>query len=74
MLLLSHFLYASLLEILKVEKFINNFLTDLPVHIEDPVNQLNLQQWYLTPRLYQLKEESLMKQFEESKEDVVMNG
>lgn len=51
---LANFCYASLLEIVKVENFINKFLDDMIVRIDDPKGVLNLQQWNLTPRLYDL--------------------
>jgi hypothetical protein len=48
---MSNFCYASLLEIIKVENFINRFFSDLQIHLENPTEQINLQQWHLTPRL-----------------------
>jgi dsRNA-specific ribonuclease len=35
----------------KVESFIDNFLSDLKVHFEDPKDIINIQQWHLTERL-----------------------
>jgi dsRNA-specific ribonuclease len=34
-----------------VESFIDNFLSDLKVHFEDPKDIINIQQWHLTERL-----------------------
>lgn len=62
MLQLSNFCYASVLEIVKVESFINKFLSDLRVHLDDPKSTLNLQQWDLTPKLEELANESSLKQ------------
>ncbi len=42
MLQTANFCYASLIEIVKVEKFIFDFLSDLNIHMEDPKNELNL--------------------------------
>ena len=61
MLQLSNFCYASVLEIVKVESFINKFLSDLRVHVDDPKSTLNLQQWDLTPKLEELANESSLK-------------
>ena len=39
---LANFCYASLLEIVKVENFINRFLEDMVVRVDDPDGLLNL--------------------------------
>ena len=43
-----------MLEIGKVENFIEDFLQELSIHLGDPQDSVNLQQWHLTPRLYDL--------------------
>lgn len=42
MLQVSNFCYASLIEIVKVQSFIDSFLQDLPIHLEDPDDRINL--------------------------------
>ena len=55
---MTNFCYASLIEVSKVSRFINDFLSDLKVHLDDPTDTLNLNQWEITPRLYQTSQQA----------------